>query len=795
MTNSTHSPTSTSTNWKKRAEAWNLLLPPSDTLNSCNFLNPNTSIQECIQSTLGIKFDDDNTGQHPFVEYMKRFRDSFKALQGEMRGIEQEQKPEMLNNDNQEIASIENPSDEDSSQKRKVQKISSRERELERKLLESERKSLEEKQLRLMVEVQQEIGEIRRVHDLVQVMLNWCATWGNETLSITKSDSRLTSNKEMSSVDDNDLYATPPKNACQPSIRYVKEDEFLKDLIARSSWGDLEEKYKKSLDNLATSLSDLIDLGEKSATDAHKATNSEGSEERKRQVGHIVTTILGSDFVSNDNANQSFERLQIRGSDQTTVAQPVLHAIIYRVLDIVGLRELYVSKENNTRGGSGNEKDRHVGFLVHEVQEHLSYSLPSIIESLFEVKKCEMVGKKDVKLIELAVKQAIGNSARRMRGEFNFLGIGADCELYGIATSLSKISIVKASLQKVGTKSVEISWSRTKGTDLLSSVGLQLLALAISVSYDLSRVQHSIATLKPKHISKQIDDGSRTVAEMPDFSICEYLGSGAFGIVYKLSATIGDTVKSPQQQSDFFLKIPSCQRASVSLHDEANILERLNSDKPITGKVSNIPSFKLLGSFDINLNDFTGETDGLLLNGIIGTPAHKVKYNKGQLWSVVRKVYATLTAAHERSVYHLDIQPANIIVREVSSSSSSSSSSDNDLDVLVIDWGVAISDDKQILFRGCIPYAHDELLAKARNKSMAKPEYDFASLMYTCYHLDVGFLPWNVVMDEHGKQVCDVGQRRETVLQWWEQKLQEECHHCDEDKFVLNSLQNSISIG
>ena len=90
--------------------------------------------------------------------------------------------------------------------------------------------------------------------------------------------------------------------------------------------------------------------------------------------------------------------------------------------------------------------------------------------------------------------------------------------------------------------------------------------------------------------------------------------------------------------------------------------------------------------FHLQLNGFVGKTYGLLLNGMIGKPANAFDWTaecyKRHLACVVEKVYITLQAEHELSMYHLDIRPSNIIVAVDDC---------GNVNVLVIDWGVAMA--------------------------------------------------------------------------------------------------------
>ncbi|KAL3931610.1 MAG: hypothetical protein SGBAC_011228 [Bacillariaceae sp.] len=194
--------------------------------------------------------------------------------------------------------------------------------------------------------------------------------------------------------------------------------------------------------------------------------------------------------------------------------------------------------------------------------------------------------------------------------------------------------------------------------------------------------------------------------------------------------------------------------------------------------------YSFADTLDVTLNGFVGETSGLLLSGMIGKAANAFVWTKnhreGQIRSVVKKVHDTLVAAHKQSVYHLDIQTGNIVVN-------SSTNSTEYMDVLVINWGVAITDGTRFSFRGCYPYAHDELLKKGREKSCAKADYDWASLLFTYYHLHNGDLPWQVLM-EHGDRVYDAVERRLAVSLWWGKEQSHVQGHS-----IVDKLQNILS--
>jgi serine/threonine protein kinase len=81
-------------------------------------------------------------------------------------------------------------------------------------------------------------------------------------------------------------------------------------------------------------------------------------------------------------------------------------------------------------------------------------------------------------------------------------------------------------------------------------------------------------------------------------------------------------------------------------------------------------------------------------------PAQKalLKHGGASISVICAKVLGAMNYAHGKGWAHLDIRPSNIIVTENS-------------EVLLIDWGCAAKLAEPIVgFRGCLPFAHDELL-------------------------------------------------------------------------------------
>ncbi|CAJ1963863.1 unnamed protein product [Cylindrotheca closterium] len=760
-------------NWDKRKDDWEKLLSDDKPLEN--------DVVNCIQSTLRIKLQEGNADRHAFIAFMEEskrqfdfFNDEQKKVDAEEAALQKKISKELASSN---IASRDTVSGIDGAgQKRKLDKTMEKYKdnsfvmelfkakvEAEQKSLidrqgrlKAERKSLKDRQGRLKAQREKLIGEVQnRISDIgshhkdAQGKLDNHASFGNETT--VKSHPTLENNAPKNS---RSAKQVPEK----PSISEVEVKDFLSILTVEK-----KDRYLEKLEVLADNLVGLISLEAPCA--------GAGRDCDAKEVKEIVAKILDPGFL--ESASPPCEKkLVVRDWNETAAAQPIVHAIIYRLLGIVNLRRLHVSKEQKTRGKNVTEKDRVMDFLVHEIREHVFHAFPSMIEGIVEVKWCERNPEKDDEQINRAANQVVGNFAKRLRGELNFLGIGVDCDLYGVAVSLSKISAVKASLGGVGTKEVSVLFTKTKPIEFLSQDGLQLLACALRASFNLTGVKCADATLEAK--LKLPSYGGED--EMTKISIGQLLGSGAFGIVYPVQQIKSSCHDNSEDPKKYFIKIPISHLALSSLEDEAKTLDKLNKEKTGRSKVPNIPRCEAKCTFDFALNGFQGKTYGLLLNGIIGKAANTLDWNgtcnKQHLPSVMEKVYNTLEAAHNRCVYHLDVRPGNIIVSDKHTSHGKSSTA-RDVDILVIDWGVALNGDEDFSFRGCVPYAHDELLAIDRTPAKPKEVYDWASLLYTYYHLHEGDLPWNLLM-EHGKRVCDTGMRKNVVSKWWWEQKQED---------------------
>ena len=152
---------------------------------------------------------------------------------------------------------------------------------------------------------------------------------------------------------------------------------------------------------------------------------------------------------------------------------------------------------------------------------------------------------------------------------------------------------------------------------------------------------------------------------------------------------------------------------------------------------------------------------GLRLRGIIGLPLHRLPREAwhGNASAIIAKVYDALTFAHDKSIFHLDVQPGNVIVEM---------GDRNVCNVMLSDWGCAVvgkTSRSMKYFRGCTPYAHDRLLGKFQGR--LDSALDMASLAYTVDHVKSGRLRWIIDFDRPSNvNTSKLETRRNFVRDW-----------------------------
>jgi serine/threonine protein kinase len=252
-----------------------------------------------------------------------------------------------------------------------------------------------------------------------------------------------------------------------------------------------------------------------------------------------------------------------------------------------------------------------------------------------------------------------------------------------------------------------------------------------------------VATLQlenPHHSEKvEFWEGAKYVEETDSegnqeqsFDIRKRLGSGAYSTVCQLWQANGEISS--------FIKVPHTS-AFLDLLNEVAVLQQLGETDCLY--ISKLPhrnrqDQQHFGSLNSATACFSKvNIPCLRLAGIVGLPSSKavllVLNPRDILPTIFKKVLSALKHAHSLNWCHLDVRPSNIIVNL--GHPVLDFSDDDDAEVMLIDWGCAAQSKnapKLTGFRGCFPYAHNELLRmKSSEKCMPRDVYDHHSLVYS----------------------------------------------------------------
>jgi hypothetical protein len=445
---------------------------------------------------------------------------------------------------------------------------------------------------------------------------------------------------------------------------------------------------------------------------------------------------------------------------ETTVDHRILHAVICRIVGIVAdtgkstdtsvlhRNEHEVSNEQavagsdtaNVRADSAN-----VDIMAHQPAEYMSVVLPMMIQKPIEIKTARDDASKFKKAIEKGRSQIVGHLWKRVMCAFDFGGTGHNTCTVGVSLTLLSIEVVKVSLTNIGTLNVNSAASTTGCMPFLerrmmskgqnAALGPQLngngfVVLAGALMY--KSPTECLADITQVTPMKEVLHGP------------SYLGSGAFSNVYKL------------EQVGCFLKLPKSASFAINLEQEANILKSLQRGQPCA-LIPKCASSEGVSQFQSKIRGEISFMKGLRLSGVVGLPLHRLPRSHWDTHakSIVKDMFAALKFAHSKSIFHLDVQPGNIIVGFAES---------GECNAMLSDWGCAIEKvgrrQKMQSFRGCTPYAHDRLLGKTPIYSIGN-ELDFASLAYTLNHVSAGELRW-IAAFAHPSQVSD----EDKTLRW-----------------------------
>ena len=500
----------------------------------------------------------------------------------------------------------------------------------------------------------------------------------------------------------------------------------------------------------------------------------------KASVDAILQWTPGTTVESLEETKANFGRPPAQAGE-TTADQPILCALMFQILDIVGRSTTSVSSEQLVASVYKGGRRRRVDFVVDEYREFLHVVFPEKLGRVIEVKPAGMEVKDPSKYErfennqEQAREQVIGHLAKQLLCAFDFGGIGQDDVVRGIILSMASVQVLEMRLTKIGTNHVDIGYCQTPHVPLFRSFelpqGVQTkfdwdmesngVLLLASAMVDIPRM--SLFGYDNEKIHCKIDDYSakawysssdQEAERHVGIEILSLLGSGSFAHVVEL----GDNM---------FMKIPRSRRVVKSVKRECELLKKLQPG-------DNEPWFPRTMSWGVSvvnlfIRNEISQMEVLRLTGIVGVSlgnyCKTVSPEPNYIHHVIQEVYKALEFAHSKEIYHMDVRPSNIVVK------SKGNGNDSVLDVLLADWGCSMMRSEKIgkgRFVGCLPYAHDELLGERDQRALIpKAKYDFASLGFTWYHAIARGIDWQF---DRPKQVspAQLEERRKKMVEFFE---------------------------
>jgi hypothetical protein len=492
-----------------------------------------------------------------------------------------------------------------------------------------------------------------------------------------------------------------------------------------------------------------------------EATRSHDSTKVKATTAAVLSWNEGS--LVERFVPSRYARPPTASDHETKVDQPILHAVICRIIRIIAdqggstntNRAVLHEQEHGVTieqsvAGCANMKARRVDMTAQQRVEYLAAVLPSMIERPIEIKAAPLGETKFRKAVEKGRSQVFGHLGKRVMGAFDYGGAGHESCAVGISLTYLSIEVIMMRLNHVGTPEVELVAISTGCMPLLGKKlmsqgqkaaiaseqpdGDGFLVLAGALMYE---------SLAPLDIGITLVEQGPARREV----LQNYLGSGTFSHAYKL------------EQDQCFLKIPKSASLVRNLEQEASILTKLQVDPvfPFIPKCEGVSMFECKSRGEISL------ITGLRLSGVVGLPLHRLPRNHWTDYStvIVESMFKALDFAHKKSIFHLDVRPGNIIVGVAGS----------ECRAMLADWGCAIErgcgQTCLKAFHGSTPYAHDRLLGPPPHAYKIGCELDFASLAYTLDHVCAGELRW-IASFVRPRQVSDDDKkrRRDLVSAW-----------------------------
>ena len=587
-------------------------------------------------------------------------------------------------------------------------------------------------------------------HYIIRQNLRNLVGLGNEN-TITQTCSQSSSQSNISSCDsriDATIGASPPRHEkmCLPE-KNAGFQNFLIQLVSED---------KKTI--LKTFQKFVIDLF-KVAEECKYGTN-EGDISVKQTIQAILEWEENTELLEEHTTTIPYARPSTAHDNETKVDQPIFQAVICRIIKILiePCKQEEVKVLNDHEYGITTEKTlfniedanksdpscqhkkrsrRRIDITTQNQEEFLKVMPQIMLQTPIEIKVASDDATKFQKAVEKGKAKIIGHLSKRLQHDFDFGGIGRNASAVGVSLNLVSIEAIKMSLSGVGTDKACIE---TISTGCVPFLGNEFLTDKHNAVVDRDTESNGfilLAGVLMHNIRIQDQFSEQSVSRVQDsnqaheedWTEMNYLGSGAFSNVYKVG-------------EGKFLKISRAVSLEKCLGFELRILKKLNASE--NDCIPQLPkSFEPLVQIQAVVRGEISTMKGLRLNGIIGKPLHNImRYewtkNRGK---IIDAVYEALQYAHNKSIYHLDVRPGNIIADVTN---------ENMCRVMLSDWGCSVrltrKNEKMKHFRGSTPYAHDGFLGKTPSFTVNQ-EIDFASLAYTIDHVEQGKLRWGFEFD------------------------------------------------
>jgi Protein kinase domain len=576
--------------------------------------------------------------------------------------------------------------------------------------------------------VTKEVTIVAEKHASTKIILSGLAKAANET-NVTCGTAR---EEDLSSK----LPATATENDISPSRLDTLLEGPSADLVILPNYTIIPEDTRTRIQKFSKFLNTMV-----RASVITKPDEEEYTKNIAVTVKRVLEWERGQDAIPTPCYLPNGSALEICG------VQPILYAILRTLAKIVGQRDHVVCEV--TLAKSGRSSKRRIDFVLSEEEESSRLPIvPALLGLVAEVKPVSRKGVSFEKLTQQGANQVLGHLAKILRDSFELGGIGVDRKVSGLVLTLVSVEVIELELFGMGSSEICVT-KRSSGLQPLFHLDTASRA-NLCDNTDLSAFSYicsdeeapaegfqwlcrllACPDEKPPSFTAKVASccfGDR------ELNLGERLGSGAFSVVYK-----------PAEGAGTFIKIPKTPRALEHLQTEVRALMELTHDS--------IPKLRetrddCLSTLKVTAHCMSSEQKCLCLKGTVGdsateaTIAPYVRGEKEGLVPLLNRIYSEILSAvlyaHEKNWAHLDIRPSNCIVHIPPDRPA-------DAQVLLIDWGCAAKMTEKIKgFRGCFPFAHDNLLAEKQSDWKPTAEYDLASVAYTLASLSQGkLIPWN----------------------------------------------------